>query len=375
MDGQRAPQRTSGAARASVIAVVAAVALFVAAIALYQSGAGPAATASPPPALPTLAPRPSVPNVPPPTDLPGPTIDPGSVGACRLDQLALVAGGWSGATGSMAGGTTLINASSEACRISGTPSLQLEDKAGKVIAKASRPASEGASVVLVPGDAAGVIAVWDNWCADPPSRPLALRLTLAKVEGSLRARVLDWNGGVGGSELSSLPRCDAEDAPSTIGVPEPFAAMGPPEPGTDDAPCAAEDLVAFLGGWGAAAGTSYASIVVFNMAGVGCILDGSPPLELRNGNGALLARGAPWSEKESVDLAAGWAARTEVGFADWCAPPPRLPLAFNLRIGGARLAVAPTSRHAVIDTPACQSDPPSAEPDLFYTGPFALPDR
>ena len=369
--------RASGAARGSVVAVVAAVAFIVLAFVLYQGGAGPSGSAigSPGPTLrglPTLEAHPTA--VPPtvPTDSPASTTDPLSVAVCGIDQLALAAGGWSGATGSMAGGATLLNVSSETCRVSGKPSLELLDRAGKVIAE-GQPASAEQPVAILPGGVATVIAVWSNWCTDPPARPLTLTLSLAETKGTLRAAVVDWNA-IGGEESSSLPRCDAEGAGSSIAAPTPFAAPERPEPESDDAACAAEDLAAFLGSWGAAAGTSYASVVLFNQGGVGCLVDGSPPLELRDAAGEVVARGERSKDAPAVDLPAGLAASTFIGFADWCLRPPKLPFAWELRIGGERLPIALTSKRSVIGVPACQSDPASTSPDLFFSDPFALPD-
>ena len=373
-----ADPRTRGAARGSVVAVAAAVALIVLALVLYQGGAGPSGTADASPVrtlptLPTLGPRTSPVPQTVATEPPGPTTDPLSVAACKVDQLAMAAGGWSGATGSMAGGVTLVNVSSETCRVSGRPSLELEDKSGHAIAEGVA-ATADQPVAIVPGGVANVIAVWSNWCGDPPARPLSVTLSVAGTKGTLRATVVDWNA-IGGEEFTSLPRCDQEGAGSSIGAPVPFRAAERPAPATDDAACAANDLAAFLGIWGAAAGTSYASVVLFNQGGVGCLIDASPPLELRDANGRLLVRGERWPDAGPLDLPAGLAASTYVGFADWCLRPPKLPFAWNLRIGGELLPIALTSKRSVIGIPACQSAPASATPDLFYNGPFALPEQ
>jgi hypothetical protein len=359
-----------------MVAIVAAVALLVLAFVLYQGGAGPSGTAdaSAAPTLPILpTPDPRTSQVPQtlPTEPPGPTTDPLSVAVCKIDQLALVAGGWSGATGSMGGSATVLNVSPETCRVSGKPSLELRDKAGKVIATGQKAAA-GAPVALLPGGVAGVIAVWGNWCADLPARPLSLRVSLAETKGTLRARVVDWNA-IGGEESSSVPRCDSEGAGSTIDAPGPFAVPEPPEPVADLPACAAEDLAAFLGSWGAAAGTDYSLAAVFNQGAESCMLNGSPELQLLDAHGSLLATGDRWPDAEVIELPAGWAAVTYIGFADWCQPPPKLPLQFDLRIGGDRMALAPTSELSAIAVPSCFSEPGNKAPTLIYTGPFALP--
>jgi hypothetical protein len=359
--------------RGSVVAIAAAAALGIAAVFLYQAGGGPQASFAPSVAVHATAETPS--QVPSPTaSSPAePTIAPTAVGPCAVRQLALVAGGWGGATGSMAGGATVLNVSSEPCRVTGTPRLELRDGDGRAIA-GGRPASGDESAVLVPGGGAGVTMVWRNWCGAAPATPLSVRLTLVGG-GALTARVIDWSGGIGGAEADSLPRCDTEGSPSTIAAPGAFAVPDLPEPAGDELPCVSTDLAAFLGSWGAAAGTSYASAAVFNQAGEGCLLEGSPPLELRDADGRIVARGEPWPAAGNLVLPAGWAAQTFIGFADWCAAKPKLPLAFALRVGGARLPLVPTSTSSEIGVPACESDPPSSDPDLSYTGPFALPAR
>jgi hypothetical protein len=289
----------------------------------------------------------------------------------------MLAGGWGGATGSEAGGASVINVSSATCSVAGKPALELLDKAGAVIAT-GYPAKPGDPAVLPPGAVSAVIAVWSNWCDDnPPATPLSLRLSLPAAGLTLRADVVDWMAGVGGSESSSLPRCDTPGAPSKIGAPEPFSAPQPPDPtqpGIDDSACAVADLRAFLGSWGAAAGTSYAPIVVFNLGSVGCVLDGDPPIEVRDAAGKSFPHRGPSTSSGPVNVPAGMAVISYLGFADWCLPKPTLPLAFDLRIAGDRLPVMPTSKLSAIGTPSCQSDPPSGSVDLFLNDPLALPD-
>ena len=218
---------------------------------------------------------------------PEPTIDPMSVASCTADDLAMSAGGWGGATGSMAGGAALVNVSVEPCRIGGKPVVELFSKKGAAIAESSRAeAVAGPTVVLESGGVADVITVWMNWCGDPPVRPLFLRLSLPDGGGSLESEVREWDRGT-----TSLPRCDLANAPSTIGVPEPFSAPEPSSGDAEPAACTAGVLTAYLGGWGAAAGTSYANVVVLNVGGLDCLLATSPVLELRDAGGKMLATG------------------------------------------------------------------------------------
>ncbi|TME11884.1 MAG: DUF4232 domain-containing protein [Chloroflexi bacterium] len=297
-----------------------------------------------------------------------PTPVPASVAPCSPDDVALAAGGWSGATGSMGGGASLINVSIDPCSIDGMRAVDLLANDGGLIATGTA-ATPGPVVVLVPGGVASVITVWSNWCGDPRPRALVLRLSLLDWDRGLLAPVVNWPGSGG-----SVPRCDTPNAPSTIGVPEPWATPQPPDGGSLPEACTTARLSGYLGGWGVAAGTSYANVVVFNQGGVDCFLATSPALELRDASGSLLATGERWTDPDSTFvLPAGWAAIGTIGFAGWCVAPPKLPFRFDLRIGDGQLAIAPTSARSEIGTPTCNSAPATPPPSLGYTGPLVLP--
>jgi hypothetical protein len=310
------------------------------------------------------------------TVAPTPTPVPLSVAPCSPDDVALEAGGWSGATGSMGGGAGLINMSIEPCSIAGWPAVDL--LANDTVIATGTPASPGPAVVLLPGGVASVITVWSNWCRDTHPRDIVLRLSLLDWDRELLTPIVLWRqpGVLGGPGPDSVPRCDLPNGPSTIGVPELWATPQPPEGGYLPENCTTVGLSAHLGGWGAAAGTSYANVVVFNQSGVDCLLATSPPLELRDASGGLRATGERWANPDTTFvLPAGWAAISMIGFADWCVAPPKLPLRFDLRIGDGQLAIAPTSARPEIGTPGCNSAPATPPPSLGYTGPFVLPGR
>jgi hypothetical protein len=277
----------------------------------------------------------------------------------------------------MGGGATLINMSLGPCSIAGKPGVELFANDGAVIAMGA-PASPGPVVVLLPGGNAGVITVWSNWCRDTHPRDIVLRLSLLDWDRELLTPIVLWRqpGVLGGPGPDSVPRCDLPNGPSTIGVPELWATPQPPEGGYLPENCTTVGLSAHLGGWGAAAGTSYANVVVFNQSGVDCLLATSPPLELRDASGGLRATGERWANPDTTFvLPADWAAISMIGFADWCVAPPKLPLRFDLRIGDGQLAIAPTSARPEIGTPGCNSAPATPPPSLGYTGPFVLPGR
>src|SRR6476661_3288491 len=206
---------------------------------------------------------------PPPT--PEPTLDAHSLDACTSNDLVLAADGWGGATGSLAGGASIVNVSSTTCTVGGKPAIQLLDDRGTVIARdGTAKSASGAVVVLAPGGVATVITVWGNWCGGVPGRPLRLRVSLPGVGGDLIARIRE----VGPGSRDEVPRCDSPGgAGSTIGVPLAFSAPDPSEGGYEPRACGADELAAYLGDWGAAAGTSYANLLVLNVDGFDCLLD------------------------------------------------------------------------------------------------------
>jgi hypothetical protein len=303
---------------------------------------------------------------PSPSPTPEPTPDPRTLPACTPDDLVLTAGGWGGATGSLAGGANVLNLTQNSCTVGGKPGIELLDSRGIVIAHgAGEPASESDLVVLPPGGVAGVIVVWGNWCGDPPARPLQVRLSLPIGGGTLLAAVDDAASGSPGA----VPRCDSPGAGSSFGVPLPFA---PPEPsagGYEPEDCTLDALTAYLGTWGAAAGTSYATLAVLNRDSIDCLLPSSPAFELRDIAGRLLVATATASTPPIL-LPPGWAAIGDIGYADWCTPPPATPLQADLVVGSARLAVVARSE---IPVPPCMGDPATPPPTLFYEAPLMIP--
>jgi len=215
--------RPSLASAAAAVGTVALVSLVLVALVLGPlAGPSPSPSPAPPSASPSPQPSPerspqATPNLgvipwidatPVASPTPAPTVDPRSMPPCTAHDLVLVAGGWSGATGSEAGGATVINLSGTPCTVSGRPGVDLLDARGRVIAPGvDKPATGSDLVVLQPGGVAGVITVWQNWCGDPPRRgrsrshgpwlagrearqPPALRRTRCRLQLRRSARLL-----------------------------------------------------------------------------------------------------------------------------------------------------------------------------------------
>jgi hypothetical protein len=142
------------------------------------------------------------------------------VAPCRAAQLRATAA-WQGATGSLAGGITIVNRGPGACAVSGRPGVVIRGSNGDLAPAVARPerALEGAPVgttVLVPGQRAFVFVLWMNVCGR--IRPLlSLVVTLPRGAGHLVVPVGRSAGTAG---------CDVSDAPSSL-------AVGPFEPAYD----------------------------------------------------------------------------------------------------------------------------------------------
>jgi hypothetical protein len=308
---------------------------------------------------------------PPPAATPEPTPDPRSLPLCTASDLILVAQGWGGATGSEAGGASVVNLSSNPCTVAGKPGIELLDRAGAVIATGPgpEPAPGTVPVALPTGGGAGVIAVWSNWCGSPPARPLRIRLTLPGGGGALSDVVREDGTGGGGS----VPRCDSPGSGSTFGVPIEFRPPEPSSGGYQPEACRADALAPYLGDWGAAAGTSYANLVVLNLGHVDCLLETSVGFELRDATGQRVVVAAvepPPASASTLLLPPGWAAVGRIGYSDWCTPPPALPLRADLVIGPERV---PVTAESAIPVPACMAEPATPPPDMFFDGMLAVP--
>jgi len=358
----------AGIALAAVLfGLIVAVVGPLAAVPSNGPSASPAATGTPE-ASPPLAAIPWIDATPPPPPTPEPTADPRLLPACASGDLVLEAQGWGGATGSQAGGASVFNISSNPCTVAGKPGIELLDRRGDVIATGRGPDAPAASalVVLPTGASAGVITVWSNWCGNPPSRPLRIRLSLPAAGGELTTTIHedDFTG------PSSLPRCDSPDSASTFGVPVEFEPPEPSSGGYQPEACGVDALAAYLGAWGAAAGTSYANLVVLNHGHVDCLFKTSATIELRDANGRTVSVAASEPTAPIVLLPPGWAASATIGYSDWCTPPPALPLRADLVIGADRVAVV---ARTPIPVPACMSAPATPPPGMFFEKPFVVP--
>ena len=162
----------------------------------------------------------------PPTTVAGAT----GVPPCSPTELTGTAR-WQGATGSLAGGISLVNTGSTACALPGSARVQLVDARGQVLPVTERQASDlcqapqnttgcqpQATVVVQSGQQATLRFVWQNWCGQMPIGPIALDVSLPAQSRPFSVPVVD----AAGIPSVAAPRCVAPDSPSTL-------ALGPVE--------------------------------------------------------------------------------------------------------------------------------------------------
>jgi len=314
----------------------------------------------------------------PPT--PEPTASVGALPLCFRGDLVLLASGWGGATGSMAGGATLINTWANACRIEKLRDAVLRDADGHVVAQATFLVNLESDATnrlgLAPGQAASANVVWMNWCGNSIPRPLRLELSLT----------LDTDGGPQTSVLTApveseepgnegqTPRCDAPGGSSTLGV-LPFEPVAN-EPSGHAAPaCRAADMRAFAGDGGSAAGTWYTPVVLYNRSPFECSLATEPILELRDATGRLLVVTMPVRDVPSVIVVpAQSTAAARLGLSNWCLAEPPVPLAVDVLVGTGRVDVAGSTSGYSFGLPGCSSGLGTPPPSFGLEAGFALPD-
>jgi photosystem II stability/assembly factor-like uncharacterized protein len=139
------------------------------------------------------------------------SVTPPAVPPCRAVGLR-AAGGWQGATGSMAGVIWVTNTGTTPCALSGRPSIRLLDGRGQQLDVRARAFEDGqppASVTLLPGVERGAqfAVVWQNWCGN--ATPLTVQVVLPQSHDILR---------VADQGFSSRPRCDERSAGSSIAI-------------------------------------------------------------------------------------------------------------------------------------------------------------
>jgi len=361
----RARSAAPAALVAAVLVIVALVVvpLLAGPLGRNETSPSPTTAGTPEPSSP-LGVIPWIDATPSPSPTPDPTPDPHGFRSCSADDVAVVADGWGGATGSLAGGVELIGLSGDPCTVAGKPAVTLLNARGKVIATGTRSVpSSGSDLVVVPvGGVASVTTAWSNWCGGAPDRPLKVRVRLPADNHDVEAVVHE----TGPASPAEMPRCDNPNGPSLVGVPLEFTAPERSAGGYEPEACSAGGITAHLGRWGAAAGTWYANLAILNLSGVDCRLEANPAFELRDRTGKLLLVATAPPPVPMVVVPAGWAATVRVGFANWCGPLPAMPLAADLVVASGRVAVdAPE-----LPVPPCMG---GSAPDLSYDGSLTVP--
>jgi hypothetical protein len=365
------------APRALLAAAALAAVIGLVVVPLVVGPLGRLRTSPPPSATPLATSRssselglvPWIDATPTPAPTPEPTPDPRTLPVCTADDVAIAAGGWGGATGSLVGGVAAIHLGGDPCILTGKPGVSLLDARGSVIATANGTGSVSGSplVVLPAGGVASVTLVWSNSCGAAPARPLTVKVTLPGDEREVAATVRETGPGSAGS----VPRCDSPAAGPSLGVPAEFAGPEPSSGGYEPEACAAADLGAYLGRWGGALGSDYANLALLNTSSFDCLLPTSPTVEIRDATGKRMLASEPWpSGSRTVLLPSGWAASVFLAYSNWCTPPPAMPLHADIVLGSGRVSVEAASG---ISVPACMTGSGTPPPSLLYTGPLTVP--
>jgi hypothetical protein len=126
-------------------------------------------------AVPTPSPSTVPVAVPTPSVPPSPAVVPSRAGpTCNPAQLAVAAGGWGGAGGTMFVLLHVRLASGAPCELPGYPAVELRDRAGQLVASGS---SQDPSTVPL-ATTTDLRLAWASWCASPPPGPLRARLAI-----------------------------------------------------------------------------------------------------------------------------------------------------------------------------------------------------
>lgn len=194
--------------------------------------------AQPAEATPTLLPTVTAKPVASPTSVSAtPTSTTAALKPCRIVDLQAISG-FQGATGSLAGGGTFTNRSAQACTLGGRPMVEILDGQGHPLPITYRATNDtGLPLILQPGQHAGSLMTWWNWCGQTPPFPLTMRIRLPGDPGQITIPMQ----AAGGVPLNDVPRCDVPGETSTFSVgtigdvysePEPTPIPPPPPGGT-----------------------------------------------------------------------------------------------------------------------------------------------
>jgi Protein of unknown function (DUF4232) len=140
----------------------------------------------------------------------GPTTVP-TTHPCQASSLQ-AEGSWQGATGSMAGGVSFVNAGKDSCFVEGQPTIELFDQHGQrltvVAAQPSASPLPATRVLLAPRSATAFVLVqWFNWCGTDPG-PVVAKLMLPSATASITMT----------PPIALIPHCNNAVSPSTIDV-------------------------------------------------------------------------------------------------------------------------------------------------------------
>ena len=175
-------------------------------------------------------------------------------------------------------------------------------------------------------------------------------------------------GACGGSSPTAIQPASSVASRSVA----PSAASGAPAPpgatGSGSqrvlAPCSAGNLRARIANWESAAGSRLVAVYLNLRAGPGCLLRGTPGVQLIDARGVVFVDSANLTGSRGpriatgdppVLVAPGAEIELDVQWANWCAAPPRFPLSVGAELANKSGTVrsAPTPASLAEDAPPC----------------------
>lgn len=131
----------------------------------------------------------------------------------------------------------------------------------------------------------------------------------------------------------------------------PAASMAAPSTGAG--PCAAADLRVTSTGWGAAAGSRGADVMVENAGNGTCAVEG-PRIAIVDATGTVVLESEGDTGETVVD--AGSSTAFAFTFSNWCTPGPALPMQVALRVGEELIGIDDLAIATTDDLPPCNGE-------------------
>lgn len=147
----------------------------------------------------------------------------------------------------------------------------------------------------------------------------------------------------------------------------PVAPTAVPSASSAGGACTATDLRATSPGWGGAAGSRGADVMVENTGEASCSVDG-PLVAVVDEAGSVLLQGEPPAGDAGTTIDAGASAAFSLTFSNWCDTTTPLPLRVAVVVGSELVPIEGLPLETVDDLPPCNGE---GQPASISTIPWA----